>query len=757
MSSPPSSSDQRQASTAFGRLHPQVQRWVWNQGWAQLRDVQERAAHEIFDGTGDLIIAAATAGGKTEAAFLPIASVLVGHKADSIQVLCVSPLKALINDQYDRLDRLFEHVEIPVHRWHGDVDGRLKHRVLREPSGVLLITPESLEAMFVLRGSQAAVVFAGLRYVVVDELHSFIGCERGRQLQSLLHRLELVLRRHVRRIGLSATIGDMDLAAQFLRPGAAERVTVLESSDDDQEIRLQLRGYETPARSQLPAGGAIAREAQGDSEDIRSITMHLFKVLRGTNNLVFANSRMDVEVFADRLRAESERQRVPNEFWPHHGSLAKALRQDVEAMLKDGTRPTTAVCTSTLEMGIDIGSMASTAQIGPPPTVASLRQRLGRSGRRREPAVIRLYVQEEELTPECAPQDALRLQLVESIAMVELLLRPWYEPPAMGQLHLSTLVQQVMSLIAQCGGVRAGEAWSALCSSGPFAGIERSMFADLLRGLGSHDLISQAADGTLLLGVAGERIVNRYDFYAAFVSPEEYRIVFQGQSLGSLPISHPIVENMPLIFAGRRWRVAAFDREQKVIEVVPAHAGLPPRFCGHRGLVHDEIRRQMVRVLEGADVPRYLDSKARTLLTQGRDNYRRLDLSNRRVVAAGSLVHLFPWIGDRATDTIAVQLQALDFDAHAAAGVISIANPDRLALVATLRRLAEAGPLDATTLAATVRNKQVEKYDGVLPEALLCVDYGCRSFDVEGAWKSLADIVASMPEGVPLAPPATEA
>ena len=200
-------------SAGFRRLHELIQRWVWDQGWSDLRDIQERAIGPILDGGRDVIVAAATAGGKTEAAFLPICSQVIAQPSGSVRALYVSPLKALINDQFDRLDRLCERLAIPVHRWHGDVPSTHKRQVLSDPAGILLITPESLEALFVLRGTAIAKLFGNLDFVVVDELHSFIGSERGQQLQSLLSRIERVLRRRVPRIALSATLGDMDLAS----------------------------------------------------------------------------------------------------------------------------------------------------------------------------------------------------------------------------------------------------------------------------------------------------------------------------------------------------------------------------------------------------------------------------------------------------------------------------------------------------------------------------------------------------------------
>jgi ATP-dependent Lhr-like helicase len=276
----------------------------------------------------------------------------------------------------------------------------------------------------------------------------------------------------VPRIALSATFGDLPLAAEFLRPGAGGEASLIEADDDGQELQLQLRGYRFVA-PRLNATEAIEAETAGidvTAEEVTegdkvAIAEHLFRVLRGADNLVFANTRREVKIYADLLTTMAERAGLPNQFFPHHGSLSKDLREHVEARLKGADQPITAICTSTLEMGIDIGDVGSIAQIGTPPTVASLRQRLGRSGRRGGPAILRIYVAELDITEKTPPSDWLRAELVQSIAMVRLLLSRWIEPPSVEDLHLSTLVQQLLLMIAQHGGVAAPDAYGALCGS----------------------------------------------------------------------------------------------------------------------------------------------------------------------------------------------------------------------------------------------------------------------------------------------------
>lgn len=723
---PPSASD---ASSSFDLLHERVRRWIWDQQWSELRDVQEIAIRTILGGDDDAIITAATAAGKTEAAFLPICSTLVDDATTAgVLVLYVGPLKALINDQWRRLDGLCESLEIPVHRWHGDVNAAARQKLIRDPSGILLITPESLEALFVRRGSDVARIFATLRFVVIDELHAFIGSERGMQLQSLLHRLERTLRRRVRRIGLSATLGDMSIAADYLRPPNRRTApaAIVRSDEAGSGLKIRLYGFKEALRER--------RSDEDDDETARSIAQHLFRTLRGSNNLVFANARSNVEFYTDLLSRMCSAMNLPQEFFAHHGSLSRELRSHVEAELKRGERPLTVICTSTLEMGIDIGAVKSVAQIGPPPNVASLRQRLGRSGRRGEPAVLRIYIQEETISDRSSPQDAIRAHLVETIAMVNLLLDRWVDPPLAEVLHGSTLVQQILSLIAQYGGVTAADAYALLCESGPFQHMPKAMFLALLRSLAAHDLIAQMNDGVLIHGVKGEKLVNSYDFYTAFITPDEYRLVAAGEQLGTLPIVIPVTAGSFLIFAGRRWKVVGVDEEKRVIDLVPAAGGRVPIFDhGGGGNVHDRVRREMFAIYTSDDVPAYLDTVAADLLHEGRENFARYSLNRTSYIPCGDGSMYFPWYGSLAMNTLVRQLAMRGVE-------VSVEGPAIVAERITPSALRDAvtdceaeRPVDTAGLAASVQNKHEEKWDWALDEATLCASYASRKLARNGA------------------------
>ena len=740
---------QTTASSAFFLLDERIRKWIWQSGWTELRDAQELAIVPILAGTKDVIIAAATAAGKTEAAFLPVLTSLLKER-EPVCALYVSPLKALINDQWDRLELLCESLEVPVIPWHGDISDSKKKRFLKKPEGVLLITPESLEALLMNRGHGLAGLFSGLRYIVVDELHAFIGTERGKQLQSLLHRVEIVLKRNVPRIGLSATLGDMALAAEYLRPGGQENVQLIVSRDGGQELRVQVRGYvELPPT--LSDNDIAAKLEEGETVELEdtlsqariAVAEHLFTTLRGSNNLIFPNSRSQVELYSDLLRRSCERNNLPNEFWPHHGSLSKDIREETETALKQKERPANAVCTTTLELGINIGAVKSIAQIGPAPSVASLRQRLGRSGRRKEePAILRCYCIEPELTPDSSVSDMLHEGLLQSVAQVRLLAKGWFEPPLVYGLHLSTLIQQLLSAIAQYGGLTARQAWTLLCENGPFAGLTKSDFADILKGLGEKDILLQNGAGLLLYGQLGEKLANHYTFYAAFVTEEEFRLVTTGKTLGSLPISRPLELDSHIIFAGRRWKVREVDLSAKVIEVIPDKGGKPPEFDGMGGKVHDRVREEMRQLLMEEALVLFLDHQAAALLSEARENFRRLGLDRQTVIPAGGGVRIFAWKGDWVMDALTLALKRRGYRTENEGLCLRVRSVESDTVSDILFDLSEGSFPTEVELADEVLNKVREKWDWLLPEGLLSRNYASHNLDISGAKRYLKELVS---------------
>ena len=707
-------------SGAFEKLARPIQKWIRQQGWRELRDIQARTIHAVYtDCAKDLIVAASTAGGKTEAAFLPLISQVLDTPSQRVgfDLLYVGPLKALITDQADRLKDICSEAELSVTPWHGDVSQSIKTRALKRPSGILLITPESLEALFLRRGMEIPRLFGATRAVVVDELHSMLDSERGVQMRSLLTRLELSTGRKIQRVGLSATLGDMELARKYLRPEDPENVALIESEGGEAELQLQLRGYTLGDgdQSQLSTTDAIAD--------------HIFEHLRGRDNLVFAGSRQSVEIYADRLRERCEREHLPQEFYPHHASLSREHRDFVERRLKDPSKPTTAVCTSTLELGIDIGDISCVAQIGAPFSVSALRQRLGRSGRREgQPAILRQYAIEACLNSESSFVDRLRLGLVRSVAMIELLLEGWCEPPKPQALHLSTLVHQVLSVIAERGGASASTLHRILCQAGPFKLVSSPIFADLLRALGDPDveLLEQADDGQLLLGRAGEKLVEHYSFYAVFQTPEEYRLVAEGQELGTLPVDNVLAPGTMVIFSGRRWLVLEVSDQDKVVTVMPAAAGTPPVFGGDPGEVHDTVVERMFALLESDCQPIYMDDVSTTLLKEARRSYAELGFRSCPVFSLGEKSYAIATrCGSIKSASLALALRSHGFDVELHDGfLVAKTRQEDHDIYKALRQIGSANIEEFDTDGGRL---VFEKFHPYLPVALLKADaLSCR-------------------------------
>lgn len=731
MSSPLSLSNR---SKAFERLNPQIQRWVWEQGWSALRDAQERATPVLLDTNKDLIIAANTAAGKTEAAFLPILTKIVQPRG---LALYVSPLKALINDQWQRLEALCQRLHLPVTPWHGDISAQRKKAFFKRPEGVLLITPESLEGLLLKQGSALRKAFAPLEFVVIDELHAFFGNERGRQLQSLLYRLDLLRGSSAVRVGLSATLGDMQAACAFLRPQEPSRVELIESKDARSELRVLIRCvFHDPNK---PSDNA--EETYEPASAQAAIANELYSVLRGAHNLVFANSRQRVEAMADLLRQKCEAEGLPNEFWPHHGSLSKAVREETEEALKDKARPATAVTTSTLELGINIGAVKTVAQIGPAPSVASLRQRLGRSGREAGSAqILRGFCIENTLSPDSALSDKLHEGLLELAAQVRLLIRGWYEPPAGSSLQLSTLVQQLLSLTAQHGALRATQAWQVLCASGLFPGISSGEFGELLRELGRREVLMQSADGFLMLAPKGESITERYDFLAAFSSAEEFTVLSHGRPIGRLPIDRPLAVDDHIILAGRRWRVLKCNNTERVIEVTPAAAGKAPMFTGLSSSIHPSVRAEMRTILGSSDPVPFLDKVARQALEEARSEYSKYSLDTQQILVYENKVLLLPWSGDTVHNTLAAWLQRCGLAASAQGLLIEVETIDTPAVRKALVAFGEKDNLLDTELLPAIQPPTEEKWEWLLPETLFRRQCASRSYDIPGALEAIRRI-----------------
>lgn len=706
-------------------LHPAVQKWIRAQGWSALREVQEQSVTHIVNDLRDLLIAATTAAGKTEAAFLPLMGPLTQNRKPGVSILYVAPLKALINDQYKRLSDLCDTMEIPVTRWHGDAPQGPKTKLLKSPSGIVLITPESIEAMFVRRAAAVETLFGNLDAIIIDELHAFLQGPRGLHLSSLLNRIEALNGKRPRRIGLSATIGDLEFAANWMSSGAIKPAHIISIAGSRTPIKLQVRGYIDPPR-------AAKIDDMGSSEQndaVSQIAQHAFKTLRGSNNLFFAGSRKNVEILADQLRQESENAHLPNEFFPHHGSLSKELREELELRLKEDKFPTTAIATTTLELGIDIGSVHSVAQYGPPRSLSSLIQRLGRSGRREgTSAIFRNYIRERHVAADADPLDMLRLPTIQACAAIRLLFDKFIEPPEHDPAIYSVAVHQILSLITSQGGLNARSLYRQLCDQGPFSEISQRDFAILLRGMADDErpLLEQSSDGIIMLGPLGEILTGGRDFYANFTSSEEWRIVHQGRTLGSLPLINAFGAGHIIGFAGRRWRVTSVDDRAKVVEVTVHPAGRVPQFEGMSNeSIHDRLANEMLAVFMNDETPAFLDQTAAELLEQGRAAFHQQQLHKNRFFAAGADTHILTWRGSAINAVLAILLISTGMRCETFDVGVTVIDVPREDIRGVLAAIGTCPSM--TELSQYIDNLVVEKYDEYVSETLLRENWARRN------------------------------
>lgn len=622
----------------FARLAPFIQEYIYRQGWSELRAVQVAAAQVIFDTDRHLLLASGTASGKTEAAFLPILTLLLQEPPSSLGVLYIGPTKALINDQFYRLQGLLEEAEIPVWHWHGDVGRGQKRRLEQNPRGVLQITPESLESLLVNRAEALTSMFHDLRFVIVDEVHVFMGSDRGQQIICQLSRLNRIWQREPRRVGLSATLGDYALAESWLASGSERPVVTPAVQAEGQRLRLSLEHFVRPVDSE--------RQAVSDpTED--PYYRYIFEQTRSKKTLIFANNRGETEAVTTALRQLAQTERLPDVYHVHHGSISAPLREAAEEAMRDPHQAAVTAATVTLELGIDLGELETVIQLGSPPSVSSFLQRLGRSGRRGGPAEMRLVSSEEVDEKQMSPV-RLPWQLLQAVAVIELYLRErWIEPIEAPKLPLSLLYHQTMSTLLQTGELMPEQLAARILSLPAFSQVSRSDYRRLLLHLLEIDHLQRLEGGELLVGLSGERVVRDWRFYAVFRDTDEYLVRDESRDIGR--ISNPPTAGDRIALAGRTWEVLEVEGPKRLVLVKAVAGRAAISWPGSSAPIHSRVTQQMRQVLLADDEYRYLQPQARERLQEARRWARGVNLQKRHAIqAGGSVSALFPWVGTRA-------------------------------------------------------------------------------------------------------------
>ncbi|MDR1430380.1 MAG: DEAD/DEAH box helicase [Spirochaetaceae bacterium] len=625
---------------AFPRLAPFVREYNYEKQWG-LRDIQEKAADAVLGGDDNLLIAAGTASGKTEAAFFPVLSVL--DPEVSLGALYIGPLKALINDQFERLTGIFERGGIPLWRWHGDVDDNHKKKFLSCPSGVLQITPESLEALLLRHPGKVKALFGALRFVIIDEIHAFMGSDRGSQLLCQIARIEEGSGCRPRRIGLSATLGDYGQALRWLGLGSGRKGLLIQEGERKRRARLAL-----DCRS---------------PEEEASYYESLYAQCRGKKCVIFANSRLEAEETVNVLKSMAAKKREADVFYVHHGSVSGHFRMDAERELREEEGPRTAAATATLELGIDIGRLDRIIQIGPPSSVSGFVQRLGRSGRLS--GLPEMYFTSLE-RPGNDESRSLPWGLLQTIAVVKLYLEEqWIEPALLKPLPYSLLIHQTLSVLASLGEQRSSVLARRLLSLSPFLGVSLDDYRAILSSLEVHDYIERTAEGGIILGLEGEYVVNNYSFYSVFPDEAEYKVRHGGKELGTVNFLPEPGSRIAL--GGRYWQIESFDKKRSEIYVTEAQSGGGPVWRGSGAGIHSRVAETMKRILlENRDYA-FLSGPARLILSGARHRALKNRLASPGPLGPDDLLPtedggfcLLPWMGSRALRALTALLQHRD-------------------------------------------------------------------------------------------------
>ena len=542
--------------------------------------MQHAAAVVLFCSDDHLLLSSGTATGKTEAAFLPALTLL----GDDELILYISPLKALINDQFVRLAPLLKQGKVPVTRWHGEASRPQKLHFLHEPKGLLQITPESLQSLLLNHQDDCMRVFAKLRFVIIDEVHYFMASPRGVQLQCLLTQLERLAGCAPRRIGLSATLGDAQAACDWLRESTTRQVQHPHAQEPPRKLHIGMRYF---------------------SQDDDSLHAQLYRATLGKKAIVFTKSRLQAEQAAAALKEQASLRGTPDIYRVHHGSVSATLRQSTEHDMKRGDRALVTCATVTLELGLNIGDLERIVQLGAPISVASLTQRIGRCGRKGQPAELLFLLQDDA-------QDAIYWPLVQAIAMLQLYLEcKWVEPVQPPAQPFDLLYHQTMCAVAAAGEISPPKLAQQLLTLPAFTQINQEDFRTFLRHLLAIDHIRRSEHGGLIIGFAAEPIVTSRDFLSVFTTPQDYTVKAGEKVIGSVGRAYQIGERFAL--AGRTWVVQQIVARE--IHVVLGKGAAETRWQSFGGeALHPVVLQRMQQVLASDEDYAYLDATSRAAL-----------------------------------------------------------------------------------------------------------------------------------------------
>ncbi|MBE6594885.1 MAG: DEAD/DEAH box helicase [Ruminococcaceae bacterium] len=719
-----------EADRIFQRFPPFIQEFIFKNSWESLRAVQLAAARTLLETDHHLLLTSTTASGKTEAAFFPILTELCERPARTVAVLYIAPLKSLINDQFGRMEELLRESGIPVTHWHGDVAASRKKRLLEAPSGILQITPESLESMLINRSNDIVRIFGDLRFVVVDEVHTLTGSDRGNQILCQLSRIARLIGHQPRRVGLSATIGDPEAAARWLAGDSGIPVDVPPIPSEGIRWRLGLEHFffqnddADQSDDKNPVSPKTGAEIDVGYE-------YMYDCVRDKKALVFSNSREETEYLTATLRQIAARRGEPDIFLIHHGNLSAALREEAELKMKDAEAEAVTCATVTMELGIDIGRLERVLQSDAPTSVSSFLQRLGRSGRRGQPPEMMMVFREEDPLPNTPLPQLMPWGLLRAIAIIQLYLEERFiEPPREKTMPMSLLFHQTLSNLAASGELTPKRLADRVLALPPFRSVSREDYRTLMLSMLEHDHLEMTEEKGLIVGLAGERLLRSFQFYAVFKDSEDFTVRCgepekgSAEEIGTITTPPPVGDRFAL--AGRVWEVEELDIQRRLVYVRPVAGKMEVSWPGDYGEIHTRILERMRRVLQEDTVYPYLKENAAHRLEVARRLARNTGLTDRMLLHLGGMTYcLFPWLGTRSFRTLrrfltknagALGLSGMEYEGCCYMKFHLTGSGEQF-----IHRLLEAasGGIQPEALVAPSELPLFDKYDALIPGELL--------------------------------------
>lgn len=656
---------QAMSDNIFYRYAPFIQDYIYRNHWEELHEIQVAAAEIIFDTEDNLLLTSGTASGKTEAAFLPVLTQLYENPSGSVGALYISPLKALINDQFERLEELLEEADIPVTKWHGDASQTRKKKLLQSPRGVMQTTPESLESLLIRNSSGAYKLFSDLRFVIIDEVHYFMDGDRGLQLLSILERLQRIIGFEPRRIGLSATLGDPTNAEKWLSMGTSAHCTTPKVREKGRTVRLSVKFF--PIAEKIP---------QKDSKVLlQNYYNYLYEVTHGKRCILFSNSKGEVEENIAHLKRISSERRGSDCYLVHHANISPALREFAEERMRSGELPVCTGATVTLELGIDLGHLERIVQTGCPLTVSGFVQRLGRTGRREgSPGEMYFAFRQDMSVPQNLFYKDINWDFVMCVAEILLYTREkWVEPMYLPRLPFNLLYHQTMAIMAASGSVQPRELARQILTLSVFSHVTKEDYLELLRHLLENGHLERAEDGGLLIGEKGEGIVSNYEFLAVFSVPLEFTVRLGSEVIGT--VQNPFPPKSQFALAGQAWEVTELDKKALIIYVKKIE-GISANMWTDTGneYVHTRVMKKILEIIRSDEQYKFLDATAQKRLNDIRTLCRNADklatdnlsLATRIILPISDTIYaVFPFLGTRGTMALMYALRERGFQADA--------------------------------------------------------------------------------------------